>query len=106
MRFTVASDTPSTCCKARCTCAWQATHDMSVTGRLTCSEATWCWVVSTGSLLFDDEPAAEHPHAAGELVGPGLRGVDFHCGLFERRQEPADAEVVQDDLLGAARRFL
>src|SRR5688572_2255887 len=53
-----------------------------------------------------DEPAAQHAHPTGELEAPRRLRFQLDRRLLERGEELADAEVRDDDLLGAARGLL
>src|SRR5690606_22235279 len=63
-------------------------------------------LISSFLSVFDDQASAQHSHAAGKLVTPGLVGRELNVGGLERREEALDPEIREDDLLGAARGLL
>src|SRR5882724_5425662 len=101
MRTTVASSTPGVACRARCTLAWQAAQVIPMTGKMILAGEGGVDIRLSGRLCArDHDLAVQHPHAAAEIEGAGRGRREFDCGLLVRRQELADPESGDDDLLG------
>ena len=100
MRFTFAVATPGVRSSVRCTRPLHAAQVIPVTGMVQDSVGgvSVSDIVSLGVLR--DDAAAQHAHAARELVGP-LAGREAHRSGSMGRQIGANPEVGNDDLLRA-----
>src|SRR5687768_15794764 len=117
MRLTAASATPGCFCSVRCTRDWHAAQVIPLTGMRIVSVPSplvarvsrtpgFALVLMVGPSVLRDDGAAEHAHAAHELVAARLRRRDLDGGLLPRREEATDSEVGEDDFLQAAGRVL